>query len=449
MCIISAFPKGTEKSNEYTKEFIKNGFDCNQDGSGYMFKRSGEKTITINKGFFNVTDLINAISNENLQSEDELVVHHRISTAGKTSKENCHPFVASKSHNEVASLNITTNKPCVTHNGHFSSISKFQDLDRDFSDTYAFVRYIFSNTEVQRMFFEKDDLFKILTDDIIKSSKLAVLSKDNDMVLYGTFTEDKGYYHSNSTYCARKKFVYDNYEDYGYGAYGTYGTYYQPHDSKSRGGYGKQLGRKDWSEGYNKSIIPVISFPKNKTFDSLKLDNDSIIINSSNCHHFKFIKKGTINLNNISIATLEYGSMKEFDEKCETNVMTFRKDSVSGLQFEAIKTLDIIEKYYYYPTSTHLKQYQDYIDLTKEVQDTGKQTLKKLNYLLNKYEKVDEFSIIKYSRTNKFYQKGTLIMFKKLLEKELNFQSAKVISLSNATQEDQKQANLLCSLEIN
>lgn len=426
MCIVSAFPKGTEKNNEYTRNFIKNGFNCNKDGSGYMYKRNGETTITVNKGFFNITELLDAITKEDLQIEDELVVHHRISTAGKVSKENCHPFVVSKNHSETAALTIKTEKPCLTHNGHFSNLSKLQDLDRDFSDTYAFTRYIFTNKEIQRMFFEKDDLFKLLTDNIIGFSKIAVLSSDRDMILYGNFTEDKGYYHSNTGYCDRKQYNYGNY--YGHGSF---------HEEDEDSGElfpitHRGRNAKDWSEGHsrNNSVPTTPLLLPLSTIRFLKLDNDVIKITNLNSHHFKFIRKGAINLGDIS--NIEYGEVNNFDKDAATNTMCFVKDGVHGESYEAIRTDYILSNYYYYPKPTYLTMYLEYKELIQDIKDAGKQTLKKLVYLLSKNVYSENTHLIRYPKNNKRYQKGSLLLFKDLLEREIAFKNenkAKVIPL--------------------
>ena len=198
MCLISVCPKGTPKYTDEVKEFIQNGFNSNKDGSGFMYKKEGEYFVHVEKGFFKFDELMAAIEKANLKDEDELVIHHRIGTSGKVSKENTHPFVISHVHETVCSISIKTNKACLVHNGYFSDIYEYMSKNPDFSDTYAFTRYIMPN--VIDFYVQETKMFKKAFLGIVGTSKICVLFPYRNLVMMGNFTEDNGYFHSNGGY---------------------------------------------------------------------------------------------------------------------------------------------------------------------------------------------------------------------------------------------------------
>lgn len=417
MCIISAFPKGTEKNNEKTREFIKNGFDCNKDGSGFMFKRAGESLITVNKGFFNLGELLSAIEAANLKVEDELVVHHRISTAGRVSKENCHPFVLSKLHSEVSAININTNKPCLVHNGMFSNLRVYQDLDRDFSDTYAFARYILSNVELQKIMDSNDDLFNTLTDHIIGHSKLCILfpEKDKPMLLYGEFVEDDGYYHSNKGYCS---WVYNKggkesskqHKQWSEGD--AWDEYYRELEEKQNAKKLADDSKLDTrakaflNEGTSSKLLPM----------NLKLDGSILYLTSKNCTHFNFISKKNYT-NHFPGGKLELGSMLSFDPLAQMQTLEYREDGKDGVFAEGILTNLILKDFWYIPKGDYTTTYFQYLHILKKVgTDVGKQTLKKLNVLLQKHINLTNDKVIRYDKLDSFYLKSALTAFRDHLE---------------------------------
>lgn len=441
MCIISAFPSGTEKNNEKTRKFIENGFNCNGDGSGFMFKRHNEGTITINKGFFNLGELLQAIENANLTVDDELVVHHRISTAGKVSKENCHPFVLSKSHSETAAVTITTNKLCLAHNGHFSHLSFYQDLDRDFSDTYAFSRYILSSPHLQKIMRHDEDLFDTLTENIIGHSKICILDPNNPMFLYGDFVEDDGYYHSNKGYC--------RYE-YNYGGRSSSKTYGFP---------------KDWSEGHStnsdtaaeaywkgiqddreRRTQEFLAGSAGKTPLALKLDSNTINITNKNCTHFNFInKKKYENFQATKTGKLELATMENFDPKAEMQTLMYKEEGKEGVAAEAILTSLILTNYWFLPKMNYIVTYNQFTTLFAKVNnDIGKQTLKKLNNLLEKHVNLTNDKVIHYPKVKASFLKSSLTAFRDqiefLVEKQDKWSKNNLLVVN--TFEDAKKANL-------
>ena len=161
MCLISICPKGTEKNTKEVHDFIGNGFISNTDGSGFMYKKDGTNKINVVKGFFDSQEMIDYISKLNLEVNDELVIHHRNGTSGLVSAENCHPFVISKDNNTITDTCIETDNPCIVHNGMIYGITNQMFLNSQFSDTFAFVKYIMAADGVMEMYNNSFSTFEL------------------------------------------------------------------------------------------------------------------------------------------------------------------------------------------------------------------------------------------------------------------------------------------------
>ena len=206
MCLISVIPEGIEKNIRIISRFIIQGMKTNTDGSGFMYKRANESKIGVKKGYFNAERMINDINSLNLQTNDTLVLHHRFGTEGEQSDENTHPFIVSKDHNEIVSLDTITDKPCMVHNGIFYNIRDYVKLNPTFSDTYAFTRYILAENQMLDMAYDNITLFNKLTEKIVGSDKICILHPTRPMLLINSFIKDNGCYHSNGGY---KQYVWD------------------------------------------------------------------------------------------------------------------------------------------------------------------------------------------------------------------------------------------------
>lgn len=403
MCIISNAPKGTVKDSEYFYNCIRKGYSCNRQGSGYMYKRNGETNITIKKGFFDVEKLIDSLRLEDLKVDDELSVHHRISTGGKTDTLNTHPFVISKIHKEVVATDININKPCLTHNGVFRDINGFERLNSDFSDTYAFSRYIMTLPEVMNLF--KNDLsqFEKTLKEILGWSKITILFPDMDMKMYGSFVEDKGYFHSNR----------------GYEDITTY----------DRGGS---------SFFSNVHHTPIVNSPNRNQVktDITKLDNSSIFINSKNAKHFYFVKK-TIYDNLIPTVKPKFFYCDDYDDECETNVISAKGRDEIIVNY-ALNNKRIQKEYYFIPKNQEiLNIYREYLILLTTPGDIGKQTIKKLDNLVQRnINKIDETKLW-YKKLSRFFTKSALALYldflksSQLVQKNTNSQEIRELTFSD------------------
>lgn len=197
MCLISIAPKGTEKLSDEFLESIRSGAYTNDDGSGYMVKYNGDSRVFISKGFFDMEALIKELREKNLTKDDELVVHSRSATSGRTDKWNTHPFVISNVHEDIILLEGFTDNAVLAHNGIFS---QFSFKDTGFSDTYHFVDQLMSIPELLALAKRDKDAFEYILSDYMSWNKLAILCPDRDLLLLGTFMTDNGYIYSNKGY---------------------------------------------------------------------------------------------------------------------------------------------------------------------------------------------------------------------------------------------------------
>jgi hypothetical protein len=203
MCLITAAPKGTIKTVEALESFIRQGMSSNTDGSGISYKRNGTNIVHLKKGLFTVSDVLTEIERINLDVNDELVIHHRIGTSGEKDAINTHPFLVTTDKELSIRVDGSFNLPTMAHNGVFY---KFTDRQSKYSDTYHFIEKFISNNNVLNILKEDFTQFDDWFSSVLGSAKLAFLFPDRDMLLIGKFTEDDGYFHSNSGY---KSYVYD------------------------------------------------------------------------------------------------------------------------------------------------------------------------------------------------------------------------------------------------
>jgi hypothetical protein len=421
MCLISVAPKGTSKDIKDIKEFVKSGFDSNRDGSGFMYKRNGENTITISKGFADMKLFLEAIEGANLGVDDELVVHHRIGTSGLRNALNTHPFVVDFDPRTICAVDITTDKPCLAHNGMFHNLDVYEKINPDFSDTYAFVRYILSNKGVFLLLEENPNLFAFLLSDVINGSRLALLHPTKDVIMIGDFVEDSGYHHSHKGY---KSY------DYGYNRFSLCGRnvacrgdeegpFYEYEDDETRDPApvnNSTINKKeieDW-EFLNQGISLNNSVTKTLL---MKLDSDLVVIDKDNYNHFFYVSKK------------DYDKMKEagkfelqeihaaFDEKASFQSMKVTLSE--ACKYFAVRTDDIMDGYYYIPKSLYTAIYKDYLNLIREVKFPGKKTWKKLvNYLNKKHASAND-DLLLYEKTGKLYQKKALILYRDYLKRSI------------------------------
>lgn len=457
MCLVSACPEGTEKDNEVVEKFVKSGMSCNSNGSGYMFKRKGENSITIRKGFFGDPDkMMASIRSEKLSIHDELVIHHRIRTHGDISAENSHPFVISNIPEEVSATSITINKPCLAHNGYFWHIDPMINLNPKFSDTYAFCRYILGDPNILNLLRTNLRLFQFFVGDIIGGSRVAILYPDRDIQLFGDFTEDGGYYHSNNGYCAK---VYDkggssfrkgssnselpalstasSHDWLGNLVNGTSSKYDPQANWRDNVAHRKEheaLLVKDEditveSEGLGivKTPNAVINSITACPFRIMTVDSLFITLDETNFKDFYFVPKRDF-FNGCRNGKLFLGEFDRYDSKAATNTLEFkdRKSKNSSFtvnEYQAISEKSLKDTHFFIVKEDQIRPYFEYMKLIHDIPATeiGKKTLKKAKKTLYDARKKREMENITYDKAgSKKISKKALRLFVEYMEKNMD-----------------------------
>lgn len=237
MCIIVSKEKGV---NLPSREILERCFDYNNDGAGLMYVDKGK--INIIKGFMTFKgfyDYLTKLDKMYNLKEKALVMHFRISTAGKVDGGNCHPYPVSKRKGDLRSTCIQTDLG-MAHNG---IISMYSRGDGDLNDTQQFIRkVIYPLYSINKEFYLNNDIMSMLDD--IAGSKLCFLDKNENIYYVGKFVEDNGVKYSNTTYMPYTYYPiychgYDDFYDDTY-----YDNYY----------YGKKENKKT-TKSYNLSLF--------------------------------------------------------------------------------------------------------------------------------------------------------------------------------------------------
>jgi hypothetical protein len=206
------FGKGTPKTTEEVRKAIALGLSCNNQSKGYCYKKNGESTIHIKKGFLKETpgEVAQHIIDLNLGEDDELIVHGRIPTDGPRDESMAHPFVCSPDHKVACMVEGETNLPVLAHNGVFSNL--LSSRDGAYSDTAAFAIKIASNPVVLE-FIKRNPTraVKMFVDKKIWGwSKVAMMFPDRGIVILG---ED---WKTENTEKLKGMFSNGGYKDYVY-----------------------------------------------------------------------------------------------------------------------------------------------------------------------------------------------------------------------------------------
>lgn len=222
MCIIVAKDKMTKLPKD---EYLKNCFDNNPDGAGFMYV-DNEKVI-IDKGYMTYKSFKKRYKKLCRKYNDfinkSLVMHFRIGTAGANSKENTHPYPV---HYDKDILHKTYYRTSLgmAHNGIIHDYNPPAG-DKTTNDTQNFImKYVYPLYKHYPKFYKNKYIMDGLKD--ITGSKLAFLDKSDNIYLVGDFkTDDNGVKYSNSNYLSSYDEYYDKYYDYG-----RYYDYYDAYD---------------------------------------------------------------------------------------------------------------------------------------------------------------------------------------------------------------------------
>ena len=187
MCIVIVKTDRTD----IPKEQLKESFDNNRDGSGYLFAMNGN--LTIKKGFFVFNDFYDNYSSDMERFNNPIsIIHFRITTHGLTNKLNCHPFLVN---DEIG----------FAHNGMID----FVDDHKKKSDTMMFRNDILRNMPSKWIF--NDSVLKLM-EESIGTSKLAFLDRNGNYRIVneglGHWNKNETIWYSNKSYCEVKPVQY-------------------------------------------------------------------------------------------------------------------------------------------------------------------------------------------------------------------------------------------------
>ncbi len=201
MCVIVHKERGKDIPSD---EILEKCFRKNPDGSGILLHRSGTKTLEIHKGYMKLDDFKTALKELNVNKDDDLVLHFRITTSGGTNSENCHPFPISNKIEDLKAIRINTTRGFV-HNGVLGK----GDENLKISDTQVFVRDIISRQEISDHL-DNEEIQKIITNMSNTGQRFFIADAEKDIFQrFGTWYEDDGIWYSNLSWK-----TYYNYSSY-------------------------------------------------------------------------------------------------------------------------------------------------------------------------------------------------------------------------------------------
>ena len=187
MCVICASPKGTRQPSISE---IKAMFMRNPDGAGYMVARDG--TVSIHKGFMDLTEFLNAVKAEHFTAKDSVVYHFRISTQAGINPSMTHPFPLSNQREVMKALDVHCG--CgIAHNGIIRLTS--DPNEKEYSDTAIFIADYLS-----QIIAGPSDLRDPEVLDVIRcliGSKMAILDASGYIATVGELFNDRGLLFSN------------------------------------------------------------------------------------------------------------------------------------------------------------------------------------------------------------------------------------------------------------
>lgn len=210
MCIIVVKDKLTKLPKE---EYLKNCFENNPDGAGFMYTNNG--SVIIDKGYMTYSKFLKhykkLCKKFNDFKDKSLVMHFRIGTAGANSKANTHPYPITNNKKLLHKTYVKTNLG-MAHNGIIRDYNP-SPLEKDVNDTQKFImEYLYPVYSNWGDFYMNHRFREGLEN--ITGSKLAFLDNCDTIKLVGDFEEDEdGVKYSNHNY---KNSWYSYYPDYSY-----------------------------------------------------------------------------------------------------------------------------------------------------------------------------------------------------------------------------------------
>lgn len=194
MCIVVYKRNGVKMPST---KILKNCFDNNPDGAGYMYAHKGK--VHIFKGFMNFEKFMCALEKSIATVGEKIpyVLHFRISTQAGTRADCTHPFPLSPQMNDLRKLR-TKSGIGIAHNGIISLTSAYAKQITH-SDTMEFITDYLSLIIKNSRYYESKDTMLLI--QRLCESKLAILDGQGHCELVGNgWVLNNDIYYSNKTY---------------------------------------------------------------------------------------------------------------------------------------------------------------------------------------------------------------------------------------------------------
>lgn len=213
MCIIIAKDKIGRLPKE---EELKNAFEYNDDGAGFMYVDNGK--VVIDKGYMTFESFMkhykSLLKKYNDFKNKSLVIHCRIGTSGRNTKGNTHPYPITNKVKNLKKVHLSREDIGIAHNGIIHGYGTATGLN----DTQEYIsKYLYPLYSHYKDFYKnKDMLYQI---EMATGSKFAILDSSDNIYYVGDFIDDNGLNFSNNTY-------EKSYYSYNYGYNYWYGNSY-------------------------------------------------------------------------------------------------------------------------------------------------------------------------------------------------------------------------------
>lgn len=209
MCIIVC----KNKSAPLPKlQYLKNCFDNNPDGMGFMYTDKGK--VIIDKGYMTQENFLHRYFELCDKYDDfknkSLVMHFRIGTSSANSPQNTHPYPITRKAKLYHKLYVETDIG-IAHNGIIHDYTP-KNRNDSMNDTQYFIRdYLAPLYENYKEFYKNKHIMDGIKE--ITGSKFCILTPDDNVYFIGEFIKDEKISYSNDT------FEYSWYNRYTYGDY--------------------------------------------------------------------------------------------------------------------------------------------------------------------------------------------------------------------------------------
>lgn len=212
MCLLMMKPSGVVYNHELLLRAIESGLVTNKDGIGGAVRKSSSNILRMNKGHFNHSknDFYSWLKSQDIQPEDEVLVHLRWGTNGSKTIYNQHPYILGEKStmsrigivSELSTEDDDVKTGVFAHNGIFSG-HDYESYDANLSDTYNWgLSYFRSEKQIQALKAAPHALIatNLTLGNSLKGEKVCFMFPDRKMIVLGNFIDDRGYLFSNSGY---------------------------------------------------------------------------------------------------------------------------------------------------------------------------------------------------------------------------------------------------------